>query len=105
MLHYQRLNLAFEASPLGLSLRGETAPQRGAVLVDDQDRVLVQELAGRVPVVNLVRALVPQSAVQVPATLETDGLTHWLPVPPIVAPRGGEQPVLKARLIPVPLRR
>ena len=59
VLHYQRLNLAFEASPLGLSLRGETAPQRGAVLVDDQDRVLVQEMAGRVPVVNLVRCAGP----------------------------------------------
>ena len=39
----------------------------------------------RQPVVNLVRALVPASEVQVPATRESDKLARVLPIPSIVA--------------------
>ncbi len=100
---YEKLSLFFEAGPQGLSVRGADA--QGAVIVDPQGEVLMQQTtAAKVPVVNLVRALVPQSNVQVPATRETAPLVSWLPVPSLSPPRG-ESPPLKARLQSAPLRK
>jgi hypothetical protein len=102
---YDQLNLSFDANAEGLAVVGSAARQNGALVVDPQGRVLMERLDGqRVPVVNLVRTLVPQSAVQVPATRETAGLVGWLPVPSIAARDDGEPPVLKAGLLPAPLR-
>ena len=88
----------------GLTMRGATE-RPGAIIVDPQERVLMHQAARQVPVVSLVRTLVPQSAVQVPATRETAGLVTWLPVPSIAARAGDEEPTLKARLLPIPIRK
>jgi hypothetical protein len=56
-------------------------------------------------VLDLVRTLVPQSDVQVPATRETAGLTGALPVPSIVLRPGTEEPLPHVRPLGVnPLR-
>ena len=46
--------------------------------------------------VNLVRTLVPQSTVQVPATRETHELAQLLPIPPTMPPPGSEGPLPRA---------
>jgi hypothetical protein len=104
-LAYESLNLAFEIGPQGLTLRGVTPKQTGAVLVDKSQVLLREPSIGPQPVLNLVRALVPQSAVQVPATRETDGLTGLLPIPSIVVPPGQEVPLPAARPLRVNTRR
>ncbi|MEX2114937.1 MAG: hypothetical protein WD845_17220, partial [Pirellulales bacterium] len=58
-----------------------------------------QGSSGRQPAVNLLRTLVPQSAVHVPATRETNPLAAFLPVPPLVSPAGQEGPLPQARAI------
>jgi hypothetical protein len=100
-LPYQELNIAFEIDGTGLVLRGEHAEAPRAMLVDSKQVLVRQPAAGRQPVVNLLRTLVPQTAVQVPATRETGGLAQFLPVPPIVDPPGSEQRLPQARTIGV----
>ena len=98
-LAYRQLNLAFEIDETGLIVRGEFPQAKSAVLVDDK-QVLVRNLtATRQPAVNLLRTLVPASAVQVPATRETSGLAALLPVPPVVPPPGSEQPLPQANAL------
>ena len=96
---YQQLNLAFDVDATGLSLRGEIPEADGALLVDAQHVVVRQAAVDRLPVVNLLRTLVPQTTVQVPATRETAPLTAFLPVPPVMAPPGSEAPLPGARKI------
>ncbi len=100
-LPYQELNIAFEIDGSGLVLRGEFAQAPRAMLVDSKQVLVRQPAAERQPVVNLLRTLVPQTAVQVPATRETGGLAQFLPVPPIVDPPGSEQRLPQARTIRV----
>ncbi len=88
LIAYEKLCVGFELGPEGMSLRGEVPRTRGGMLVDKR-RVLVGEPPiSYQPVVALVRTLVPQSEVQVPATRETVVLTGRLPVPSIVPEPG-----------------
>jgi hypothetical protein len=100
-LPYERLCLAFEIDASGVALRGECPQAAGAVLMDAKQVLLAQPPDERQPVVNLLRTLVPQSAVQVPATDETRPLAAFLPVPPIVPPPGSEAPLPQARSLRV----
>jgi hypothetical protein len=100
-LVYKQLNLAFELDDTGLLVRGAVPNSKGAVLADEKQILVRQTSDARQPVVNLLRALVPQTAVQVPATRETSGLAAFLPVPSLVPPRGSEAPLPQAKAIRV----
>ncbi len=100
-IEYRELNLAFKIDQAGLVLRGEFPKAPGAILVDEKV-VLVRQGADKpLPVVNLLRTLVPQSAVHVPATRETNPLAAFLPVPAVRSPAGQEEQLPQARAITV----
>lgn len=101
-LPYRQLGLAFEVDSAGLTLQGTAAQAPGVVLVGDTQVLVRQAATARLPVVNLVRTLVPQSTVQVPATRETHELARLLPIPPTTPPAGSEGPLPRARTINVP---
>lgn len=97
LLDYEQLCAGFELGSQGLTLRGAVPQTQGALLVDAQ-RILAHEPPViSQPVVDLVRTLVPQSEVQVPATRETVILTSALPVPSIMPQPGHEEPLPQAR--------
>jgi hypothetical protein len=100
-LVFRELNLAFDIDQRGLALRGEFSKAPGAVLVDEKLVLVRQGANERVPVVNLLRTLVPQSAVHVPATRETNPLAALLPVPTLTAPSGQEESLPQVRAIKI----
>jgi hypothetical protein len=101
LLPYTQLCLSFELTAAGLALQG-TIPRADCAMLSSDRGVLVREPAlPRQPVVNLVRTLVPQTEVQVPATRETDALTRVLPIPSIFTPAAGQQPLPQAKAIGV----
>jgi hypothetical protein len=104
-LAFRELNVAFAIDGSGLAIRGAFPKAKGAVLVDDNKVLLRQTTNARQPVVNLLRALVPQTAVQVPATRETSGVAQLLPVPPIVPVPGSEPPLPQAKALRLGPRR
>jgi len=91
-LAFEEMALRFRIDAGGLGLAGacHTGP-RGGVVVGSKGRVLLASPpeGSMPPVISVVRMLVPQSAVQVPATRETAGLLQVLPIPPIVPPQDG----------------
>jgi hypothetical protein len=81
---FEQLALNFRISQDGMAVLGACdAEIPGAILTQDDGALLVQPRHQPVPTVALVRALVPQSRVQVPATRETDLLLRVLPIPSI----------------------
>jgi len=82
---YDQLALRWEIDGHGLTLRAPPAG-RGVLMTSPAGPLLRQPALQPLPAVSLVRTLVPQSDVQVPATLETDRLLRWLPIPPVVRP-------------------
>jgi hypothetical protein len=100
-IEYRQLNLAFKIDQAGLSLRGEFPKAPGAILVDEKVVLVRQGADDPLPVVNLLRALVPQSSVHVPATRETNPLAAFLPVPAVRSPAGQEDQLPQARAITV----
>lgn len=107
LLEYQLLCANFDVGQQGIAIRGVVPKTQGGLLVSKQ-RILVNEPpAIRQPVVDLVRTLVPQSDVQVPATKETVALTSFLPVPSITPEPGHEEPLISGQILnvtPRPLR-
>jgi hypothetical protein len=95
---YRQFACGFEITADGLSVIGHCDAQ-GTVLSDNAGPLLSSVSQSPQPVVALVRALVPQSDIQVPATLETDTLLRALPVPSVLTPRE-----LEARVPYSPLR-
>ncbi len=92
--------LAFSATldPDGLHLSGRCkVAEPGTILSADGRCLLAQSLQRTLPTVALVRMLVPQSAVQVPASRQTDWLLRHLPVPEVV-PVPGSDTMPHARL-------
>ncbi|HVX10519.1 MAG TPA: hypothetical protein VHC22_05025 [Pirellulales bacterium] len=68
------------------------AQPAGALLLDVRGASLLGAPSGEpLPLVQLVRALVPESELLVPATKETARLVPWLPLPPAV-PAPGAKP-------------
>jgi hypothetical protein len=91
-LGYAKLKAAFAINSQGLMVRGEVPGNAGALLVGQRQAELLREPTVLVqPAVNLVRALVPQSEVQVPATRETSALVNALPVPSIMPAANGKE--------------
>ncbi len=83
-LPYENLALYVELDSQGLRLSGRCPhAEGGAVLVDRYGRLLGEPDHQPQPVAALLAALVPGSAVQVPATAQTDWLMRYLPLPEV----------------------
>jgi hypothetical protein len=94
---YDELAADFELDARGFSVHGRCGGKReGTILRNGEQVLLADSDRGPVPVVALVKMLVPDSRVQVPATRQTDWLLHLLPVPDVVP--GDPQAVPQARL-------
>jgi hypothetical protein len=83
---YNNLAVDFTIGEQGVLLESPAdAEPAGALVLNEQGRSLVgAPPGGPVPLIQLVRALVPDSELQVPATKETARLVPWLPLPPVV---------------------
>ena len=84
---YDQLSFEFDVSETGLSIRGicRNVPP-GTVLTSRSVALLAEPRRERLPVVSLIRMLVPRIEYLVPATRETDILTQRLPLPRISRP-------------------
>jgi hypothetical protein len=83
---YEELAVAFVIDSSGITLHGQCQGAAGAIL-QSHDGVLLSEATGPSgPVVALLRMLVPESEVQVPATRESDWLAARLPLPQVMPP-------------------
>lgn len=90
---YRQLACDFTIGGNGLEIAGRCdGPQAGVVLTDDRRPLLANAQPEILPAVALVRTLSPDSAVQVPATLETDVLLRALPIPAVSAPATADDP-------------
>jgi hypothetical protein len=95
---YEQLAMAAALDAQGLRLQGRCAAvEPGTILCDARGRLLGEPPANPQPVAELVRMLVPQSAVQVPASRQTDWLLQHLPVPDLAPLPGGEPPTAHLR--------
>jgi hypothetical protein len=84
---YRNLSVEFAIDERGLLLTASPEAPGGAIMLDQGNRTLLAApTTGPLPLIQLVKALVPDNAVQVPATKETAALVPWLPLPPIVPP-------------------
>jgi hypothetical protein len=82
---YDQLALRFAIDSSGLALRGLCREAPAGTLVAQRDVPLLLAHGGPCgPVVALLRALTPDSAVQVPATRQSERLMQLLPVPPVI---------------------
>lgn len=83
-LAYRRLAIGFRLDGEKLRLTGSaTTDHAGALLANHSGPLLEASQNHSVPAVALVRMLVPNTNVQVPATRQTDKLLHLLPLPSI----------------------
>jgi hypothetical protein len=93
LVEYKQLAFSATLDAQGLTLYGRCdAAEHGAILSDGRHRLLGESQQQPMPAVALVQTLVPQSAVQVPASRQTDWLLHHLPVPEVM-PLPGAQAV------------
>jgi hypothetical protein len=93
---YEELAAEFTLDAGGFSIHGQCGGKQNGVVMRSRDEVLLADSnRGPSPVVALVRMLVPDSRVQVPATRQTDWLLNILPVPDVVP--GDPQAVPQAR--------
>lgn len=88
LVPYQQLAFLATLDAQGLRLGGRCEVPERAILSDGRHCLLGESSASSVPVVALVRMLVPQSVVQVPASRQTDRLLNILPVPDVMPPAG-----------------
>ncbi len=88
LVFYEEFVAGFAIDENGLEIQGHCGRRgSGHIMVNRSGVLLADPPRQPVPVVALVRTLVPQNAVQVPATRETEALIGWLPVPHIQRPR------------------
>ncbi len=98
-VRYEQLALSATLDAQGLQLRGRcTTAEPGTILSDGCGRLLGEPLRDPQTVCALVQTLVPQSAVQVPASRQTDWLLRHLPVPDVAPLPGTEAEPPTARL-------
>jgi hypothetical protein len=85
---FTNLEVGFQIDDSGLTLSGrcQDAPA-GTIMADDRGPLLGQPLRQPIPVVSLIRAMVPYGDVQVPATEQTEWLLRLLPLPSLEAIR------------------
>ena len=85
-LDYKDLQLGFEINTSGLTLLGHCENvEPGTIMTDTHGSLLRQPQRQPIPVVRLIRALVPNQDVLVPATQQTESLLRVLPLPPLAA--------------------
>jgi hypothetical protein len=84
---FKQLACSFVLSRRGLQLFGECENTPGTVLLADAGVLWQQPSYDAQPVASLIRTLVPQSEVQVPASHESQWLIDVLPVPQVVPPQ------------------
>lgn len=85
ILDYRELAASFELDAHGITLRGQckgTAPN--TFIRTESSPLLIGTTDGPMPIVAIVKALVPDSRIQVPATRQTDWLLQVLPVPDVL---------------------
>jgi hypothetical protein len=86
VLTYDNLCAGFIFDANGLKITGRCGDNRsGAIMTATGAEMLHESAAGPAPVVSLVRALVPDSQLLVPASRQSDWLLGVLPVPDIIA--------------------
>lgn len=89
---YRDMSIDFVLDESGLILSASPDAPAGAIILDEHgDKLLAAPTSGPAPLIQLVKLLVPSSAVQVPATKETAALVPWLPLPAIVPPADNEE--------------
>jgi len=89
---FHELATQFRIDSSGLALRGAALP--AGTLIRTTEGPLLVENPAPVPVVALLRLLVPDSMHQVPATQQTGWLTDVLPVPDLAPnPRAARRPL------------
>jgi hypothetical protein len=82
---YDELAANFTLDAKGLALHGCCGgPSSGVLLRNTQQTLLADGNHGLNPVLALVKMLVPDSRLQVPATRQTDWLLQLLPVPDVI---------------------
>lgn len=82
LLAYRQLSLGFQIDTTGLQLSGLCdGRQEGVLLVGTSGNLLLDSRAELISSIALMRALVPQSELQVPATSATEYLLRALPLP------------------------
>jgi hypothetical protein len=86
IIPYDQIAFSFEIDSAGLTLRGQCEGSPGVIVRGGATALLSSSVGSSGPVVALLRTLVPQSEVQVPATRETDWLMRRLPVPQVMPP-------------------
>jgi len=94
---YEEFTADFMLDAGGISIHGRCSGSQNGIVMRSRDEILLADSnRGPAPVVALVKMLVPDSRVQVPATRQTDWLLNLLPVPDVVP--GDPQAVPQARL-------
>ncbi|HTQ39525.1 MAG TPA: hypothetical protein VMJ32_10880 [Pirellulales bacterium] len=97
LLPYAECSAAFVLDTKGLAIHGHCQQSEPGAVIRAGNAMLLAESGGApVPVVALIKMLVPDSRVQVPATRQTDWLQRMLPVPDVVP--GDPQSPPQARL-------
>jgi hypothetical protein len=99
LVPFDQIAFSFEIESGGLTVHGQCDGLPGTIVRRGDRALLVDSSGTPVPVIALLRTLVPMSEVQVPATRESDWLMRSLPVPEVVTPKG-ELPHGKIRLAP-----
>lgn len=96
---YEELAFSATLDAEGLRICGRCATSEpGTVLSDSRGVLLSQPQQQPVPAVALVRTLVPQSVVQVPATRQTNWLLDHLPIPDVIPPAANDGFLPSARV-------
>jgi len=103
---YEELSAAFDLETRGLIVRGTCKDNRSGIIMRGREgAVLWQASGGPVPVVALVKALVPDSQTQVPATRQTDWLLNLLPIPDVLPHDPSAPPEARLRMPEGSIRR
>ncbi len=99
LIRYDRLAARFQVDAGSLRIQPDRSHLGdGAIISAAHGPLLRQESNQPQPLLGLVRMLVPQSEVHVPATRETDWLLGHLPLPKVVEPGGDRSALPRGRL-------
>ncbi len=96
---YDQLALGLVMDSQGLRIEGRcSSTQDGVIMSDRRLNLLIASAAQPQPATALIQTLAPESAVQVPATLQTDWLVAHLPMPQAISPQTREAALPSANL-------
>jgi hypothetical protein len=105
-LRYDALRAILKLDSNGLKLSGECLKNpTGVVLWRHTGAILWEPVGGPLPITALVKALVPDSRLQVPATRQTDWLLNLLPIPDVLPHDPSAPPEARLRLPDGSIRR